>query len=97
MPISDTSLNAGSSFDMHLFHPQMYNPQSYQAHQFPVQQSFAPSTFVHQDSGYEPMEGSPEEDVEMSSGMHRETHMVTMPTHAFETSMPAPPIPSAAK
>lgn len=98
MPMSENSLHAGSSFDMPIFHPQLFNTQSFQhAHQFPPQQSYAPSSFVHQDSGYEAMEGSPENDMEMDSGMKREAHVVTVPSHGFESSMPAPPLPAAAK
>ncbi|MCJ1323050.1 hypothetical protein MMC15_008401 [Xylographa vitiligo] len=97
MPLADHSMHAGPSFEMHTFHPQMYQPQPFsQAHQYAPQQSFAPSSFIHQDSGYEAMEGSPENDMHMNPEVHRES-LVTVPSHRFESSMAAPPIPSIEK
>ena len=97
MPMADNPMHAGASFDMHTFHPQMYQPQPFpQAHQYAPQQSFAPSSFVHQDSGYEAMEGSPENDMNMNPEVHRDS-LITVPSHRYESSMAAPPIPSIEK
>ncbi|MCJ1471624.1 hypothetical protein MMC13_000264 [Lambiella insularis] len=94
MPTTENPVQAGTSFDMHDFHPQMFHAQPFpQAQQYNQQQSFAPSSFVHQDSGYGAMEGSPEND----TSMRRESYELAIPSHGFENSMMAPPVPSTEK
>ena len=97
LPMSEHALSTGTVFDMHTIHPQMYHSQHFpQVHHFASQQSFAPSSFVHQDSGFEAMEGSPPE-MDVDAHIQPKAHIVAVPSHGFESSMPAPPIPSTAK
>lgn len=77
MPTLDLNVHAGSMMDMSALHPQHLHPNQFQNYNpFGQQQdhhhqtAYAPSSFVHQDTGYETMEhdGSPmDEDRRMSS------------------------------
>ena len=81
--------------DMQGFHPQLFQTNPFQQHgQYMQTQSYAPSSFVHQDSGYEAMEGSPGHNMDVDIEMQ---HSATFPTHNMEAAMAAPPIPSAEK
>ena len=98
MPMSDSLAHTAPSFDMSVFHPQPFVPQPFQQQAtFQPQQSFAPSSFVHQDSGYEAMEGSPEDDLEVNPELLVEQHIMPVPTFDLESSMAAPPVPTHEK
>jgi hypothetical protein len=107
MPSSEMGVQPGPVLD---FSP--YGPQHMQAHSFqnynpftapqqPPQPSYAPSTFVHQDTGYETMEhdGSPldsEGQMEsMDMKMHHSPHdMMNYPTHpqqSYDTRLSSAP------
>ena len=98
MPTSDG--NVHSAIDMHGFHPHLLGLHSFQtAATFNPQQSYAPSSFVHQDSGFEAMDaetdGLPKQDIIMEAEPHRE--LPVFPNRVFDTSMPAPAVPSIEK
>ena len=99
LPMADGSLHAGTSFDVHQgFNPEMFQAQAFHnTNPFNQHQTFPPSMLVHQDSGYEAIEGSPENDMDMSSGFHRESKLPSSTPQRIEGSMAAPPPPSAEK
>ena len=97
MPIPDGSIHAGqgSSFD----ELQGFNPQIFQLHQYPGHAQYpphptiyAPSMLVHQDSGYDPVEGSPEDDLDVNASLTTDTQLAPAASH--HGSMAAPPPPS---
>ena len=95
MPMSDNSMHVGPSLDMHSFHQQIFQANTFmqQSHYAP-QASYAPSSFVHQDSGYGAMDGSPKNDPSAQIDTHAD------PTFALQktpSNMPAPPLPSSEK
>ena len=54
MSNSDGQNNSTISDEMHAFHPHLLQSQTFHSpNMFTQQQSYAPSSFVHQDSGYE--------------------------------------------
>ena len=100
MPMSETQLHAGTSLDMHGFHPHMLQSHAFQhSNPFATQQTYAPSSFVHQDSGcYEAMDasndGSPGNDVSMEPEMQRDSNPTALSSRHFEGVMAAPPLPT---
>lgn len=53
-PLSSNASHPASAIDMHGFHAHLLHSQQYQnASAFQEQQSYAPSSFIHQDSGYD--------------------------------------------
>ena len=98
MPMPEQPLHAGASMDMHGFHPQLFQTNPFQQHgQYMQTQSYAPSSFVHQDSGYEAMEGSPGHNMDVDIEMQRDLHSATFQNHSIDATMAALPIPSAEK
>ncbi|KAL3426236.1 CP2 transcription factor [Phlyctema vagabunda] len=115
LPTSADGIHGGPMMDMSAFghhmppHFQNYNPFSHpqqQQHLHPSQQpqqsSYAPSSFIHQDTGYETMEhdGSPFEDDGRMNSMdvalqHNSPIMSFNPAH-YEMAM-SQPIPSSAE
>ncbi|WKT41055.1 hypothetical protein QSH57_005861 [Fusarium oxysporum f. sp. vasinfectum] len=72
----------------------------------PTQPTFAPSTFVHQDTGYEtmdqdgsPMDSDPSEERMSSIGatLHKTTPMMNMPTRQFSSGPISHPLPASAE
>ncbi|KAF5543406.1 transcription factor BOM [Fusarium mexicanum] len=112
MPTSGDSLHPGPAqpvMDMSGF-------QTLQPHQFhhfnpfiqapPPQPTFAPSTFVHQDTGYEtmdqdgsPMDSDPSEERMSSIGatLHKNTPMMNMPSRQFSSGHISHPLPASAE
>lgn len=97
MPMADGALQSQpSSFDM----VQGFNPQIFQTHQYPGHQQFAqaagfaPSMLVHQDSGYGPMEGSPDNDLDINAGLTADTQLASVSQQQCDSTMAAPPLPS---
>ncbi|KAI9879224.1 MAG: hypothetical protein M1830_009155 [Pleopsidium flavum] len=102
LPTSEGSLHAGSTVEMDAFHQQMLQPHHFQnPNPFGAQQSYAPSSFVHQDSGYEAMEasvdGSPMGDVCMETDIHGEPHGMSLAASKYDGSMVAPQLQSLGK
>lgn len=110
MPTSDGAMHAGN-MDMRGFHPGFHTQHQYQHfHPFiqhqPPQQSFAPSSFVHQDTGYETMDqdGSPmdsdgaDERIGSIDGNFQGHQSPMMAFQARQFGMPmAVPMPSSAE
>lgn len=56
-PLSTDDSRSISAIDMQGFHPHLLHSQPFEnTNPFPQQQSYAPSSFIHQDSGYDTME-----------------------------------------
>lgn len=92
LPTSEGGLHAGSTAEMNAFHQQMLQPHHFQnPNPFAPQQSYAPSSFVHQDSGYEAMDASadatPMGDICMESDLHEETHGLPLTSSKYDASM----------
>ena len=83
------------------FNPFGQAPQHHHQEQHQQQQSYAPSSFIHQDTGYETMDhdGSPVEDSgrmdSMDANLHRSPMMTFQPTQ-YDMSMAAP-LPASAE
>ena len=79
LPQTAHGMHADSAVDMHQFHPQLL--QQHQFHdpfaQPQTQTSFAPSSFVHQDSGYEAMNSNENSPIENMGMMQRHDSGVT--------------------
>ena len=88
-----------ASFDMHGFGTGMFQTSTYQnPTAYPQQhQAYPPSMLVHQDSGYEPMEGSPKDDSDLNPGFRRESQIAPKECSSLEGNMAAPPLPSTEK
>lgn len=109
LPTSADGLHTSTMMDMSAFSHHMppqfqnYNPFSHQHHhqQSHQQESYAPSSFLHQDTGYETMEhdGSPIDDGHrvgsMDTSLHHSPMMTFQPTH-YDMTM-AVPMPSSAE
>lgn len=102
LPAPDGSIHSMSSMDMQGFNPHLLQTHSFHnADPFAPQQTFAPASFVHQDSGYEAMDpsadGSPENEVIMETDLQKESRAMDFSSRQFVGTMPAPPIPSTEK
>ncbi|RDW77277.1 hypothetical protein BP6252_05330 [Coleophoma cylindrospora] len=115
LPTSADGLHGGPMMDMsalgHHMPPHFYNPfghqQQHQQHHHQQQQleqsSYAPSSFVHQDTGYETMEhdGSPLEAESrmgsMDASLQHQSPMMSFNPAQYEMAMSAPMPPSAEK
>jgi hypothetical protein len=112
LPTSADGLHSSTMMDMSAYSQHMppqfqnYNPfghpQQQQQHQQP-QQSYAPSSFLHQDTGYETMEqdGSPMEDGRrmgsMDANLQHHSPVMTFQPSQYDMSMAAPMPASAEK
>ena len=95
MPMSENSMQAGPSLEMHSFHSQMFQTNIFTAqNHYAPQASYAPSSFVHQDSGYEAMDGSPGNDLNAQADGQQDPSLAL---HGLHNDMPAPPLPSFEK
>lgn len=101
-PLSMPTLegNIHSAIDMHGFHPHLLDVHSFQTTtSFNPQQSYAPSSFIHQDSGFDAMDaennGSPKQEMSMQTEPQRE--IPVFPARIFDRTMPAPSIASTEK
>ena len=95
MPMSESSMHVGPSLEMHGFHPQLFQANAFasQSH-YASQASYAPSSFVHQDSGYEAMDGSPGNELGIQTDGQQD---LSFALHNMPANMPAPPLPSSEK
>lgn len=101
MPNSDGNVHPIST-NLHGFQSNIYDSQHFQtANLFPPQQSYAPSSFVHQGSGFDPMEASntdsPVHEVKREVLSGRDSTVPAIPASTFEPIMPAPPLPTLEK
>lgn len=101
LPHNGPAMPADAAADMHHFHPQMLqhqfqNPFSAQ----PQPTSFAPSTFVHQDSGYEPMnssENSPLDSMNVGIPQQDNAAPTQLNIRPSDATMSGPPLPIGEK
>ena len=74
-PLSSDDSHPGTTVDIHGFHPHLLHPQTFHSttdlHQ---QRTYAPSSFLHQDSGYETLEPSSRGSSLQKQQMSGETH-----------------------
>ena len=94
MSASEGHTNTASAVDIHGFHPHLLHTQTFQnSNPFAQQESYAPSSFVHQDSGYETMNPQqsrlPNEKLAMDSESHRDAHYAGYSARIFD-NVPAP-------
>lgn len=95
MPTSEANIHSTS--EIQGFNPQMFESHHYQAtNLFPPQQSYAPSSFMHQEPGFDTMEqsrnsDSPGHEMKLEAGMRRESNLPPLTPRTFESSMAAPP------
>lgn len=95
MPTTDSQIQPPSALDMHAFHPNLLS--SFQpSGGFPEQQSYAPSSFVHQDSGFEAMDASnditPKQEMSMDLEMQRAKNLLPFARRSFNPAMTTPAI-----
>ena len=98
---SESHTNAASAVDMHGFHPHLLHTQTFpNSNLFAQQQSFAPSSFVHQDSGYDTMnpqqDGLPDGKMPVDSESHGGSNYAGYSARSYE-NMPVPPMQSMEK
>lgn len=96
-PLSSDDSHPMSAVDINAYHPHLLHNHTFPATDDYQQQSFAPSSFMHQDSGYDTMEqvnDLPDHKDDRRDELHEQTNF--MGATAYE-SMPAPQIPSMDK
>ena len=82
-----------SAFAVQGFHSQLLGSTSLQASTtFPQQQSYAPSSFVHQDSGFGTAGGShevtPKQETRIDLDSYRGANAIPFPIKTFSTGIP---------
>lgn len=102
MPTSGGQILSTATADMHAFSSQLMASNHYaEPHLFAPQQSYAPSSFLHQESGFDAMDASnddiPVHDMKIEAGLRRDSGLVSLPPGTFEATMAAPPKPSSDK
>lgn len=93
MPTTDGQIQPSSTLDMHAFHPNLLS--SFQpSGTFHEQQSYAPSSFVHQDSGFEAMDAdmTPKQEMSMELEMQRAKNLLPFTMRSFNPAMASPAI-----
>jgi hypothetical protein len=96
MPTSDGQILSAATADMHPFSSQLIASHHYPVpHLFVPQQSYAPSSFLHQDSGFEAMDASHDDvtahEMKIETGLRRDSSLVPIQMGDFEANMAAPP------
>ena len=87
-PLSSDDSHPTSAVDMHGFHPHLLHPQTFHSttnlHQ---QRTYAPSSFLHTDSGYETLEQtnheSPDQKQQLACATHEMTGFDTYPGSTY--------------
>lgn len=102
IPTSDGQILSTATAGMHAFHSHLVASNHYpDAQLFAPQQSYAPSSFLHQDSGFDHLDASHEEmpvhDMKMESGLRTDSNLVSLPPGTFDATMAAPPKPGSEK
>jgi hypothetical protein len=93
MPMPDGSLHPPPAFDMNAFNPQFFHNHFQGQPQFaPHPTTFPPSMLVHQDSGYAPIENSPENDLEINPSLATDAQIA--PTTQLDSRMAPPALPN---
>ncbi|KAL8693173.1 MAG: hypothetical protein Q9218_001955 [Villophora microphyllina] len=99
---SENRSHAATAFDVHAFQPNFLESQEYHASDhFGPQQTFAPSTFLHQDSGFDTMGASndttPRLQTMPGSAISQPTTMGTFPPKTFNANSTDSGFPSSHK
>ena len=102
MSTTDDQIPAPSALEMHGFNPALLESNDYHSHShFTHQQSYAPRSFVHQDSGFETMdvrsEDTPDPVPSVKTEPYKEQDFLGVSPRRFESSMRAPALPSLEK
>ena len=102
MPNSEGQLLSTATADLHAFSSQLMASNHYSEphHLFAPQQSYAPSSFLHQDAGFDTIDAVNDDivhDVKNDAGLRRDSGLVPLPPPTFDATMAAPPKPSSEK
>lgn len=103
LPTSETHPHqTPTAFALQGFHPHMLGSSTIQASAtFSQQQSYAPSSFVHQDSGFETIgrshEATPKQETRLDTDPHRGGNTIPFPIKTFSTGMAVAAPPSMEK
>lgn len=94
MPTADGQMHATSAIEMHGFHPGLLSSNTFQApNAFAQQQSYAPSTFVHQNTGFEGIDAahniSPKQEVGVNIESQQNIDMAPYTIRSFDPTMPS--------
>lgn len=86
---SESHTNPASAVDMHGYQPHMLHLQPFQhSDPFGQQQTYAPSSFVHQDSGYETINnqqiGLPDDKLGMDAESHGESNYAGYSARSYD-------------
>ncbi|KAL8854055.1 MAG: hypothetical protein Q9221_001178 [Calogaya cf. arnoldii] len=90
LPHSEGRSLTATAFDMHGFQPNFLVPNGFQSsNPFGAQENFAPSSFLHQDSGLDTMDDTtPRPQTIAGNAMTQQSKASTFPPQHFSTSMP---------
>ncbi|KAL8658954.1 MAG: hypothetical protein Q9226_000692 [Calogaya cf. arnoldii] len=96
LPHSEGRNLTATAFDMHGFQPNFLEPNGFQlSNPFGAQENFAPSSFLHQDSGLGTMDDTtPRPQTIAGNAMTQQSKVSTFPPQYFSTSMPDLALPS---
>lgn len=90
MPTTDGQIHPASELDMHALHPNLLSSFLPSA-SYPQQQSYAPSSFIRQDSGFEAMDASndvtPKQEMSMELEIQREKNLIPFTMRSFNPAM----------
>ena len=96
LSLSEGPMHAVSSIDMNDFHPNMFQSNPFQeSSPYVQQQSFAPSSFVRQDSGYGATDGSPENKNNTEIEISNSVYTAALQAEDFKYISAAPVVPAA--
>ena len=100
LPASEGQILSTTTVGMHAFDAQLMNSGHYSdPHVFAPPQSYAPSSFLHQDTRFEPLDASnddvPVQDIKTEPGPQPDAGPVSLPPGTLEVAMAAPPKPSS--
>ena len=96
-PLSSNDSHSVSAVDMQAFQSHLLHQQPFHDHRtFHPQQSFAPSSFIHRDSGYETMAGSTMNAPLQKLEEHQEAGPATFDTRQYQEG-PVSQMPSLEK
>ncbi|KAI4273986.1 MAG: hypothetical protein LQ337_004253 [Flavoplaca oasis] len=92
LPHSEGRNLTATAFDMHGFHPTFLDPQGFpSSNHFGDPQTFAPSSFLHQDSGFDQIdEPTPRLQTVAGSAVSQQPKISTLPPAMFTSSMQDP-------
>ena len=98
LPTSESQIHPAAAVHLHNFHSHLLNSQQFQTPQnFSLQQSYAPSSFVHHNQSFgavgAPGRGPVVQEIKRETEAIGSSGLLAFPPGAFDASMPAPPVP----